>query len=133
MSVIRHFFLHKLYVVAYKKVNGKQKVIGKSIVAHVVGNKNTVNTNVKSITLKKSSVMLSKGKTYTIKGSVTLVSPKKEMLNETHAAKLRFRISNKKVATVDKTGKITAKGSGTCYVYVYAVNGCAEKVTVTVK
>ena len=41
--------------------------------------------------------------------------------------------SNKKVASVDKNGKITAKAKGTCYIYVYARNGYAKKVTVTVK
>ena len=49
-----------------------------------------------------------------------------------HEEKFRYAIRFK-VATVSKDGKITAKKKGTCYVYVYAVNGCSKKVKVTVK
>jgi uncharacterized protein YjdB len=41
--------------------------------------------------------------------------------------------SNSKVATVSKSGKITAKGKGTCKIYVVAVNGVRKTVSVTVK
>ena len=34
---------------------------------------------------------------------------------------------------VMEVGKITAKGAGTCYVYVYAHNGVSKKIKVTVK
>ena len=27
-----------------------------------------------------------------------------------------------------KNGKITAKGKGSCSIYVYATNGCAQKI-----
>ena len=40
--------------------------------------------------------------------------------------------SDKSVAKVDKKGNITAKGSGTCVIYVYARNGFVRKVKVTV-
>jgi uncharacterized protein YjdB len=50
-----------------------------------------------------------------------------------HAPKLRYVSSNKKIATVSKTGKITAKSKGGCKVYVIAVNGASKAVKVTVK
>ena len=50
-----------------------------------------------------------------------------------HAPKLRYVSSNKKIATVSKTGKITAKSKGSCKVYVIAVNGASKVVKVTVK
>ena len=50
-----------------------------------------------------------------------------------HAAKLRYLSSDTKVATVSRSGKITAKSKGKCYVYVYAVNGAYKKVKVVIK
>lgn len=41
--------------------------------------------------------------------------------------------SNKKVATVNSSDKITAKGKGTCTVYVFAHNGVSKQIKVTVK
>lgn len=41
--------------------------------------------------------------------------------------------SNKKVATVSKSGKITAKGKGSCKVYAVAASGAKAAVKVTVK
>lgn len=119
------------YVVAYKMVNGKKVVLAKTITAHVVGAKNKTATDAKKITLSKSSYTLAVSKTATIKAKTVKVNKKRKLLN--HVAEFRYATSDKKVATVSKTGKITAKGKGTCYVYVYAVNGCAKKVKVTVK
>ena len=41
--------------------------------------------------------------------------------------------TQKKVAKVDKKGKITAKGKGKTTIYVYAQNGLYKKIAVTVK
>lgn len=124
---------YKLFVVAYKKVNGKLQRLGKTIVAHVVGNRNKVNTNVSGIKLQKNKVKLPKGKSYTIVANVKLVDSKKQMLSDGHAPTFRYKTTNKTIATVSKNGKITAKAKGTCYIYVYAKNGYAKKVKVTVK
>lgn len=121
----------KCYVVAYKKVDGKKVTIGKSITGHAVGKKNTTVTDVKKIQTKKSAYSLKKGKTAKIKATIVKKNNKLPLFG--HTAKFRYDTSNKKVATVSKDGKITAKGKGTCYVYIYAVNGCAKKVKVTVK
>ena len=121
----------KCYVVAYKKVAGKKVTIGKSITGHAVGKKNTTVTDAKKIQTKKSAYSLKKGKTAKIKATIVKKNNKLPLFG--HTAKFRYDTSNKKVATVSKDGKITAKGKGTCYVYIYAVNGCAKKVKVTVK
>lgn len=121
----------KCYVVAYKKVNGKKQQIGKSKVFHAIGKENKAVTEPKKIQLKKTSYVLTAGKKATIKATIVKKNKKIPMIN--HTEKFRYATTDAKVATVSKDGKITAKKKGTCYVYVYAVNGCAKKVKVTVK
>ena len=123
----------KAYVVAYKTVDGSKKKLGKTITAHIVGRKNKTYTNVKAIKLAKNKATIKVGKTYKIKASVVLVDSKKKMLSDKHAATFRYASSDRKIATVDKNGKVTAKKKGTCYVWIYAKNGYANKVKVTVK
>ena len=55
------------------------------------------------------------------------------MLPESHAATFRYASSNKKIATVNKNGKVKAKKKGTCYIWIYAKNGYAKKIKVTVQ
>lgn len=123
----------KVYVVAYRKVNGKETKLARSITAHIVGSKNAKYTNVKKIKLSKSKYTLKVNKTATIKAKIVLVDKKKKQLSDSHAPEFRYASSNTKVATVNKNGKITAVKKGTCYIYVYAKNGYAKKVKVTVK
>ena len=120
----------KVYVIA-KKSKAK---LGKTITAHVVGRKNTKYTNAKSIKIKsKTKLTLKKGKKSQIKAKTILVDSKKKQLSDEHAKEFRYVSSNTKVATVSKTGKITAKRKGTATIYVYSINGYAKKVKVTVK
>ena len=123
----------KVYVVAYKTVSGKKQKLGKTIVAHVIGRKNAAYTNIKAIKLEKSKATIKKGKTWRIKATVVLVDSSKKMLPESHAATFRYASSNKKIATVNKNGKVKAKKKGTCYIWIYAKNGCAKKIKVTVQ
>ena len=123
----------KVYVKAYKLADGKKVAFGTSITAHITGTKNAKNTNVKELKLtSKSKLTLAVGKTSKIKAKVVLVDSAKKQLSDSHTKEFRYASSNKKVAAVDKNGKITAKAKGTCYIYVYARNGYAKKVTVTV-
>ena len=124
---------YKIYVVAYKFVNGKKVTLGRTITAHIVGKKNTKSTNVKAVKVKKSSYRLKVGGTATIKARTVLVDKNKKQLSDKHAKEFRYASSNKKVATVSSKGKIKAVGKGTCIIYVYARNGYAKKVKVTVK
>jgi hypothetical protein len=121
------------YVTAFK-MDGKKKVtVAKSVTAHVIGTKNTVYTNVKSIAPKAANVSVKKGKTAKITASVTLVSAKKKHLGTDHGAKFRYRSSDTSVAKVDKNGTVTGTGKGTCTIYVMAINGLMKKVKVTVQ
>ena len=77
-----------------------------------------------------SSVTVKKGKTVTVKSSVTKAS--KSLKLASHRA-VKYESSNKKIATVTSKGKIKGVKKGTCYIYAYAQNGVAKKVKVTVK
>ena len=125
---------YKIYVVAYKVVDGKKVTLGRTITAHVVGRLNTKCSNAKDINItSKTKLTLKKGKTSVIKATTVLVTPGKKQLGNGHAAEFRYASSDKKVATVDKTGKIKAVGKGECIIYVYSRNGYTKKITVTVK
>ncbi len=124
---------YKAYVKAYVMKDGKKSYVKTSPTIHAYtsgGNKNY--TNAKSVTVKKKSVSLKKGKTYKIKASVTKLQKGKKFMPSWHAPKLRYVSENKKIATVGKGGKITAKATGKCKVYVIAVNGARKAITVTV-
>lgn len=124
---------YKIYVSAYTIVNGQKYNIGKTITAHVVGRKNAKWTNVKKVKIQKKSYALKVGKTIGIKAETVLVDKKKKPLSNKHARRLRYASDDKKIATVSKTGKLTARGKGKCKVYVYARNGYAKKINITVK
>lgn len=121
----------KCYVAAYKLVNGKKQKIGETQVFHATGSKNKTTTVAKAIKVNKTAFVLKAGKTAALKASITKKDKKLPLI--AHTAKFRYATSDSNVAVVSKNGKITAKAKGNCYVYVYAVNGCAKKVKVTVK
>ncbi len=125
---------YKAYVKAYVKKNGKKTYVRTSPSVHVYTTDGTKNyTNPKSVTVKKTGVSLKKGKTYKIEAKVNKLKNGKKLIPTEHEPKLRYISSNKKIATVSKAGKITAKAKGTCNVYVLAVNGARKTVKVTVK
>lgn len=118
---------YKFIVVAYKNTAEAEKVIttAKSIHAATSGG---LKGNPISLKVKKSKLKLKAGKTAKIKASY-----KKKKKVSVHIAKFRYESSNDKVATVDKKGKVTAKGKGTCKIYVFTQNGICKTVNVTVK
>lgn len=124
---------YKVYVTAYTVVNGKKIRLCKSIPAHIVGAKNKKYTNARNIKLTKTKVTLKKRKTTTIKAKTILVNRRRKQLPNGHASEFRYVSSNTKIAKVNKKGKITARKKGTCTIYVYARNGFAKKIKVTVK
>ena len=119
---------YKFYVVAYKTVNGKRKTITKTPAVHVV-TKGGKYGNPTAVTVNKKAVTVNKGKTVTVKASVSKVNGKAKY----HIPAIRYRSTNKKVATVSSKGKIKGVNKGSCYVYCYAPNGIYKKVKVTVK
>lgn len=80
--------------------------------------------SVDMITLSKSSVELKIDNSTTV--SYTIAPKKAE------DAKVSWKSSNESVATVSDSGKITAKGEGTCIITVSA-GGKTDSLTVTVK
>ena len=125
---------YKSYVKAYVMRDGKKTYISTSPVMHAyTGGGNKKYTNAKSVTVKKKKVSLKKGKTYKIKAKVNKLKKGKRLMPKSHAPKLRYLTSDNSVATVNAKGKITAKGSGTCTITVFAHNGVSKNVKVTVK
>lgn len=79
----------------------------------------------KSIKINKTKATLNVGKT--VKLSVTLKP--KNVTDKT----ITWKSSNKKVTTVDKNGKVTAKKKGTCTITAITSNGKKAKCKITVK
>lgn len=124
---------YRAYVKAWVMKGGKKSYIKTSPTVHVYTSGGTRNyTNPKSVAIKRTSISLKVGKRYKIKAKVRKLKPGKKLLPKRHEAKLRYMSSNKKVATVSRSGRITARGKGSCVIYVYAANGVSRKVRVTV-
>ena len=124
---------YKARVKAWVKKNGKKTYILTSPAVHAYTSNGTKKfTNPKSVTVKKKTVKLAVGKTSKIKANVIPAKKGKTLIGKNHAPKLRYVSSNKKVATVSSSGKIKAKSTGNCKIYVYAVNGVRAAVTVKV-
>ncbi|MBU5479174.1 Ig-like domain-containing protein, partial [Eubacterium sp. MSJ-13] len=121
---------YKYYIVAYKLVDGKKVYIAKSNQLHVAMKKNN-RTNAVSISVNKNKLSIKSGQTFTIKAKTKLENSKKKQL--IHAKVYRYYSSDKKVAVVSKSGKITAKSKGKCTIAVVANNGVCKKITVKVK
>ncbi len=121
---------YKYYIAAYKMEDGKKQYIAKSPTIHVAM-KYEKRTNVKTITVNKAKVTLRPKNKFQIRAKTVLWDKKKKVLK--HVDALRYYTENKKVASISKKGKITAKGKGTCTVYVIANNGVAKKIKVRVK
>jgi uncharacterized protein YjdB len=64
---------------------------------------------------------------------VTKLQKGKKLMPAGHAPKLRYVSSNKKIATVSKSGKITAKSPGSCKIYAIAVNGARKTIRINVQ
>ncbi len=125
---------YKVKVKAYRLLpNGKKQYIGTSADMHATGNMNKTITNAKSISLKKKTFSLKKGKTAKIHATIIKADRKKKLLSKTHGAKLSYVSTDETIATVTATGKIKAKKRGKCIIYVHALNGISKKIKVTVK
>lgn len=101
------------------------KVVSTSKTIHVATTGGKIG-NAAKVTMKKS-LSLKKGKTATLKATVT--NGKLKVQNH---RKVSWESSNPAVATV-KNGKVKAVGKGKAVIYAYAQNGRAAKCTVTVK
>ena len=106
---------------AYNTVNGKQTILSKTPAMHIstTGGKFS---KVTAVNVKKESITLKKGKKAAIKASV--VNSDGKVVK--HVAVLRYMSSNKKVATVNSKGVITAQGKGKCTITVMPRMGFAR-------
>ncbi len=120
----------KIYVTAY---DASGKKIGNTVSAHFAGKNNKKYKNPKAVKLTTTALTIEVGKSAKVKASVKMESGKEIALGDAHCAKLRYKTTNEKIATVDKNGNVTGVAAGTCEVYVYSKNGLAKKCTVTVK
>ena len=120
----------KVYIVAYKKENGKNVKMFKTPSFHIAG-ADSKYSNVKKINVSKNEYLLKNKQTAKIKPSLVLENGEKSAIN--HVAKYRYISTNKSVVTVNKNGKIKATGKGSATVYVYSGNGMAKAVSVTVE
>ena len=57
----------------------------------------------------------------------------RKLMPPSYVAKLRYISSDKRIAAVSKTGRITAVSKGSCKVYALAANGVRKAVKVTVR
>ena len=122
---------HKNRLAEIKATFKKMIDEGKILVAGggVYSNKetNTTKPTVKKVTkvsLSEKSVVLVKGRSTTVKATVTPT-------NATNK-KLKWTTSNSKVAVVNSQGKITAKGRGNATIKVTALDGSNKYATVKV-
>ena len=125
---------YKAFIKAYVMKNGKKSYVRTGPVVHAFttgGDKKF--TNPKGVSVKKSAVTLKKGKTYRIKGKVTRLKKTKKLISTDHAPVLRYLSTDKRVATVSRSGKVRAKGRGSCTVYAYAANGARKAIRITVR
>ncbi len=102
--------------ITVKTVNGKTASINVMV-------KNQV--PIKSVKLNKKTLKVSIGKSTTVKATI---NPS----NTTDSKTLTWSSSNKKIATVDANGKITAVNAGTATITVKTSNGKKATVKVTV-
>ena len=125
---------YKAQVKAFAYKNGKKTYVKTSPDVHVfTSGVSGKYTNAKSVSVNMTSISLQKGGAFQIKGKVAKLKKKKKLMPKSHGPTLRYCSTNNAVATVNTSGKITAKTAGKCTVYVFAVNGVRNAVAVTVK
>ena len=121
----------RVYIIAYRLVNGKYVKVAQSVALHIAGVNNKTQTNAKAITVKNDSLTLKLNKSTTLKPTIVRENAKKKM--SAHTAQFRYQSTNLRVVKVDANGKITAVGKGTATIYVFANNGKLKSVKITVK
>ena len=121
---------YKFIVVALDKNN---KVVTTSKVVHAA-TKGGKAGNPKGVKVSKSVISkaahLKKGKSLALKATQMADPHNLKVPNHAH---LRYESGDTKVATVSGKGIVKGIGKGKCTIYIYAQNGIAKEVKVTVK
>ncbi len=122
----------KYYKFMVKAVNGNGKTIAKTKVIHVVTDGGAF-TNFSRVKIKKSvqkkAVKLKPGRKLKLKAKA--VKQDRNRAVNIHRG-LRYLSGNSKVASVDSSGVVRAKSSGSCYIYAYTQSGTFARVGVIV-
>ena len=121
--------MYKFIVVAQ---SGKKALaVSKTIHVRTAGHKKLTNHIKVTVAPKvvKAAGKLKVGRALSLKAKAVTKKGKKVSIH----AKTRYESTNKKIATVNKAGKVKAVKKGSCYIYAYAQNGLYKKIKVTVK
>ena len=125
--------LYGVYVKAFINDNMQKTYIKESPIVYAYTSKGTSKfTNAKSVTVEKSRVSLKKDNTYKIKAKINKLQNGKRLLSKKIVPTLRYISDNNNIATVNNAGKIKAKASGVCKIYVIAANGVRATLKVSV-
>ena len=123
---------YKAYVKAFRTVDGKKTYIAKSRDLHAAGPK-TSRTDAWKVTAAKNTIFLKPGNAASAKANIIKNNTSKKLLGSDHGQKLYYWTTDKKIAVVSGSGRITAVSEGTCRVYCMALNGANTNITVIVK
>ena len=88
--------------------------------------------NATKVTAADADVSLTAGNSAQIEAKVYTLSGK-ALFGEGHCPIIRFVTADSSIATVSKTGEITAVSEGTTTIYILAPNGIRTAVKVTVE
>ncbi len=116
------------YVEAFRLVDGKRVVIGKSFKLKCAGSK-IKSFNAVKIKGCPNSLALGAASTYKLSAKVVLTNRK---VKKGKKAGLVYWSSDPEIAKVSKKGVISPGKQGSCYVYVMAKNGLKKKIRITV-
>jgi hypothetical protein len=124
--------MYKVVVKAFKMIDNEKVYIGETLDLHGVGKANKQYTDIKLIKVNKTDVSLKAGKSLKLKTKVVKANKNEKALGKEHASPIRYFSTNDTIATVSDKGRIKAVKKGSCYVYVFGMNGVKQKVKVTV-
>ncbi len=124
---------YKVQVRAYRTVNGKKKLLAKSMTYHIAGEAQKSYTNAKALKIAKKKIALKKGASKKITVKVIKQNSRKKLLSKKHVAPCRYYSSDKSIAAVSGNGVVKGRKKGTCTIYAVAANGVKKGVKVTVR
>ncbi len=125
---------YKAYVKAYVYENGEKTYVKTSPMMHAYTGNGTKNyTNARSVKVNKTKLTLQNGASFKIKAKVNKVKKNRKLMSGSHVKTVRYMTSDSRIATVSSSGKVTARGEGTCRIYAYAHNGVSKQIKVVVK
>jgi len=113
---------YKYKVQPYTHEKGKTVLLKRSYSVKAIVGSDTKGNASKVVLNKKGTVKKKVGKTLKLKATVSVNAGKTLYSN-----KVRWYSSNKKIATVDKNGKLKFEKKGSCYVWAKTHNGFNSK------